>query len=292
MTLTADGWKIEVFVPPRAAEYFVQAFEPFCTALVSFEVEEEILWRVEGYTLAPPSAETLTAAIAIAAARAGIPEPDAVCMPLPVTDWVAETQRSFQPLRAGRYFVQPSHFEGRAPAGAHVILLDAGAAFGTGEHATTKGCLLALDRLARARRFTNLLDLGCGSGILSIAAAKTWHVPVMAADIDPRSVAVARANARQNRVSGQVTALCSNGFAARALRQAAPYDLILANILARPLVALSHAIRRHIAPNGICVLSGLLAHQEREVGAAYRRQGFRLVRRIPIDGWHTLILAR
>ncbi|MEX2618026.1 MAG: 50S ribosomal protein L11 methyltransferase [Alphaproteobacteria bacterium] len=292
MNLTADGWKIEVFVPPRAAAFFEQAFEPFCMALVSFEVEENILWRVEGYTLAPPPSEALTAAIAIAAARAGVPEPEAVCLPLPATDWVAETQRSFQPLRAGRYFVQPSHFEGTAPAGAHVILLDAGAAFGTGEHATTKGCLLALDRLARTRRFAKPLDLGCGSGILSIAAALTWHAPVMAADIDLRSVAVARANARQNRVAGQVTSLCSNGFAARAIRQAAPYDLILANILARPLVALSYAIRRHIAPNGVCVLSGLLAHQEREVGAAYRRQGFHLVRRLPIDGWHTLVLAR
>ncbi len=292
MTLTADGWKIEVFVPPHATEFFVQAFEPFCTALVSFEVDENILWRVEGYTLTPPSSETLTAVVAIAAARASIPEPDVVCLPLPVTDWVAETQRSFQPLQAGRFFVQPSHYEGLSPAGAHVITLDAGAAFGTGEHATTKGCLLALDQLARARRFAKPLDLGCGSGILSIAAAKTWHVGVMASDIDPQAVIVARANARQNRVSALVDVSCSNGFAARPLRRAAPYDLILANILARPLVGLSLAIRRHVAPDGICVLSGLLAHQEREVSAAYRRQGFRLVRRIPIDGWHTLILAR
>lgn len=279
-------------MPPHASEIFVQAFEPFCTALVSFEVEEDVLWRVEGYTLAPPSQETLTAAVAIAASRAGIVEPEVICLPLPVTDWVAETQRSFQPLRAGRYFIRPSHHDGPAPYGSYAIMVDAGAAFGTGEHATTKGCLLALDGLARARRFANPLDLGCGSGILSMAVAKAWHVRVMAADIDPQSVVVARENARLNRLAGWIHTVRSNGFAAPQLRRHAPYDLIIANILARPLVGLSYAIRRHLAPGGVCVLSGLLSHQEKEVNAAFRRQGLHLVRRIPIDGWHTLIITR
>ncbi len=279
-------------MPPHASEFFVQAFEPFCTALVSFEVEEHVLWRVEGYTLVPPTQEALTAAVAIAASRAGIVEPDVICLPLPVTDWVAETQRSFQPLRAGRYFIHPSHFDGPVPYGSYPIMVDAGAAFGTGEHATTKGCLLAMDGLARARRFVNPLDLGCGSGILSMAAAKTWRVQVTAADIDPQSVVVARENARLNRLSGLVQTVRSNGFAAPQLRNNAPYDLIIANILARPLVGLSYAIRRHLAPGGVCILSGLLSHQEKEVFAAFRRQGMRLVRRIPIDGWHTLIVSR
>ena len=292
MPFSAGGWKFEVFVPPGAAESFVQAFEPFSMAVTSFEVEEGRIWRVEGFAMDAPPAAALMAAVAIASARAGIAEPDVRCLPLPAMDWVAESQRSFQPLRAGRYFIRPSHFEGPAPTGVKSITVDAGAAFGTGEHATTKGCLLALDGLARARHFVRPLDLGCGSGILAMAAAKTWHCPVLAADIDSSAVAVARENARINRLSPRIRIVRSDGFAAPELRLAAPFDLIIANILARPLVRLSHPIRRYLAPGGVCVLSGLLASQEREVAAAYRRQGMKMRRRIAIDGWSTLVVAR
>jgi ribosomal protein L11 methyltransferase len=292
MISSAGGWKVEVIVPLRGSECFEQAFEPFCLAVTAFEVEEGRLWRVEGFAMEAPPAEELTAAVAIAAMRAGIAEPGVTCMPLPATDWVAETQRSFQPLRAGRYFIRPSHFDGPVPKGAKTITVDAGAAFGTGEHATTKGCLLALDGLARSRRFTRPLDLGCGSGILAMATAMTWHCPVLAADIDPAAVTVSRENAGINQLSSRMRIICSDGFAAPELRRAAPYDLIIANILARPLVALSHPIRRYLAPGGVCVLSGLLAVQEREVAAAFRRQGMKMLRRIGIDGWNTLIVAR
>jgi len=285
-----DGWKIQVIVPPDAVDCVVQALDPLCAAVVSVEVEEHRLWRVVGYRAAAPAPEAVAAAIAIAARRAGIAEPAVDCMPVPATDWAAQSQREFEPMRAGRYFIQPSHFEGRAPSGAIAITLDAGAAFGTGEHATTMGCLLALDWLARSRRFTRPLDLGCGSGILALAIAATWRRPVIAADIDPVAVAVARANARGNRLSALMRVMRSDGFGARDLR--ARYDLITANILARPLVELSAAIRRRLRPGGVVILSGLLADQENMVRAAYRRQGMRLDRRFAIAGWHTLVVAR
>jgi ribosomal protein L11 methyltransferase len=288
--LAGGGWKIQVIVPPEAVDCFVQALDPLCAAVVSFEVEGHGAWRVAGYTSAAPAPEAVAAAIAIAALRAQIAEPAVARAPVPATDWVAESQRGFQPLRAGRYFIRPSHFRGRAPGGAISITLDAGAAFGTGEHATTRGCLLALDWLARARRFTRPLDLGCGSGILALAIAATWRRPVTAVDIDPVAVAVARANARGNRLAPLVRVLRGDGLSARGLRQR--HDLITANILARPLVDLSGAIRRRLEPGGVAVLSGLLANQENMVRAAYRRHGLRLVRRIAIDGWNTLVVAR
>ncbi len=286
------SWKLEVIVPASAAELFAEAIESLCAAVASFEIPDSSLWRVEGYAPDMPSHADCAAILAIAAVQAGVPEPEFSCVPLPNIDWVAENQRTFQPLRAGRYFIRPSHFEGPTPFGAIGLTLDAGAAFGTGEHATTKSCLLALDWLARCRRFEKPLDLGCGSGVLALAMAATWRRTVLAADIDPQSVAVARENAQINRLSLYVQTRCSNGFSDREIHRTGPYDLIAANILAKPLVALSRPLCQQVAPGGVVVLSGLLAHQENAVRNAYGRQGLALIRRIPVEGWHTLIMAR
>lgn len=286
------GWKIEVIVPTVAAECFSEALESLCQAVVSFEIPGSQLWRVEGYAAEMPAHSDAAAAMAIAAARANVPEPEFSCVPLPAVDWVAENQRSFQPLRAGRYFIRPSHFDGSLPNGALVFTLDAGAAFGTGEHATTKSCLLALDWLARCQRFRRPLDLGCGSGILSLAIAATWHCDVIASDIDPQAVAVTHENAATNQLGNFITTCCSNGLSDRILHRSAPYDLITANILAKPLVRMSRDISRSLAPGGVIVLSGLLAAQENMVRNAYRRQGLRLTRRFAVEGWHTLVMSR
>ena len=286
------GWKLEVIVPAAAAESFAEALESFCQAVVSFEIPGSRLWRVEGYAAEMPAYTDSAAAIAIAAARANVPEPEISCVPLPVIDWVAENQRSFQPLRAGRYFIRPSHFDGSPPHGAHVFTLDAGAAFGTGEHATTKSCLLALDWLARRRHFRCPLDLGCGSGILSLAIAATWRRNVIASDIDPQAVAVTRENATANQLGDLVTTCCSNGLSDRVIRRSAPYDLITANILAKPLVKMSRGLGGALAPGGVVILSGLLAGLENMVRNAYRRQGLTLARRFAVDGWHTLLMTR
>lgn len=295
MAAGASGWKVELIVPAHAAEIFAAALAPLSVATAEFEVDDgsrDPLWRVAADFDSAPDHAALVAAVALAAARAGVPDPGFTCAALPPTDWLAENRQSFRPLRAGRYFVHPTHFAGSPPAGAIPLALDAGTAFGSGEHATTRGCLLALDALARRRSVRRPLDLGCGSGILSIAMARTWRVPVVAADIDGEAVRVTRANARRNGVGRLVAAHVSNGFADGTVRHGAPYDLIAANILAGPLTALAHDVARYLSPGGIGVLSGLLAGQARGVAAAYRAQGLRLVRRAIQDGWATLVLIR
>jgi ribosomal protein L11 methyltransferase len=290
--LIESGWKLALVTPEAAVEEFAMALEPFCYGLSAFEIEEGGDWRVEGFAGDMPPHDSVTAAVALAALRAGVAEPVLDCAPIPATDWVAETQKSFQPLRAGRYFIQPSHYDGLAPAGTIALTIDAGAAFGTGEHATTKGCLLALDQLAKHRKFARALDLGCGSGILTMAMAATWRRKVVAGDIDPEAVNVARRNFHINRLTPLTQAYVSRGFSERALRAGGPYDLITANILARPLKSLAGAIRRHTAPGGVVILSGLLNHQENMVAAAYRAAAFHLIHRITIDDWRTLVFVR
>ncbi len=206
-------------------------------------------------------------------------------------NWQVAIERDFPPLKIGRFFVHGAHARRLLPRGAWGVQVEAGMAFGSGEHATTSGCLLAIDRLARRRRIRSVLDMGCGSGILAIAAARAWpRARQLAVDVDPVSVRVAQANMRKNRL--HLRAARSDGYRAKAVRAFGPYDLILSNILARPLVQFSRALAAHLAPGGIAVLSGLLSTQAAYVLAAHRRQGLRLERRIVRDGWTTLVMVR
>src|SRR5690242_410182 len=207
-------------------------------------------------------------------------------------DWLAENQASFPPLSAGRYFIHGSHRREPVPAGRIGLVIDAATAFGTGEHATTQGCLLALDRLARQGRMLRVLDMGTGTGILAIAAAKTWRRQVRARDIDAEAVRVTSRNAAVNGVAALVDVRRSDGYRDRFLRRAGRFGLVLANILARPLMLMAADLARALAPGGTAVLSGLLARQEPAVLAAHCAQGLTLRRRIAIAGWHTLVLRR
>lgn len=193
-----------------------------------------------------------------------------------------------EPVRAGRFLV---HDSAHSPAGGGIgIEIDAGLAFGTGHHATTEGCLRALDAALKARRFVRPLDLGCGSGLLAIAAAKVLRVPVTASDNDPVAVAVARANTRRNTVAPLVRSLCAEGLDHPALRPPARFDLIMANILAGPLTALAGGIARAATPGARVILSGLLASQCARIEARYRAAGFVLADRLLIKEWATLTL--
>ena len=289
--LGAQVWKIELVVPGEAVDAFAAAMEEVAAAVATFEVPKTGAWRVEGYAPAAPDRGRLLAVVALAAAQAGIPEPSFVCMPLPDRDWVLETQRAIQPVTAGRYFVHASHLDGPVPVGSWPIEIDAGLAFGSGDHATTMGCLIALSDLARRRRFRRALDLGSGSGILSIAMARAWACRVTASDVDPDAVRITAQNARRNGVAAFVRAFVGAGLSARALRGSAPYDLIVANILARPLRTMAPDIRRRLAPGGVVVLSGILDSQESLVLTAYRMQGLALCWRIDLSGWRTLVLS-
>jgi ribosomal protein L11 methyltransferase len=289
--VSLPGYKIELVAPSEdAAERFAAALEPFADAVSAFELAPGGAWRVEAYAAAAPEPARLAAALRDTAT--GGPAPPHHVAPLPAVDWLAENRRDFPPLALGRFFIHGSHFQGRVPAGRFGLLIDAATAFGSGEHDTTRLCLAALERLQRRRRIAKPLDLGCGSGILSLAAGLLWRVPVLGSDLDPESVRVARDNARLNRLAGLVRIVQGDGYRAPAIRRRAPFDLIVANILARPLCRLAPALARHLAPGGVAILSGLLIEQETQVLAAHRNQGLALIGRLRSPAWAALMLRR
>ena len=200
-------------------------------------------------------------------------------------------RRDYRHIAAGRFVVHGTHHRGTLPASRIGIEIEAATAFGTGHHATTRGCLLALDALARTRRPRHVLDLGTGSGVLAIAAAKLLHVPVLATDIDRQAARVARNNARHNGVGNLVKAVHAAGLHAPEVTARAPFDLVLANILLTPLRRLAAPLARSLWPNARVVLSGLLATQAEAAVSAYRSQGLMLERRIALDEWVTLVMV-
>lgn len=214
---------------------------------------------------------------------------------LPDKDWVAENQRSFRPFAVGPFWVHPSHDAGGRPAGLLPLQIDAGLAFGTGTHATTRGCLEMLATLDPVETISSV-DVGCGSGILAIAMAKLWQRPVLGGDNDAEAVAVAAENAGLNGVGDLCRFATAAGLTAPELAAPAPYDLIVANILAGPLVDLSDAFAAALRPGGRVLLSGLLVEQAALVLSAYRRRGFEFERRLDLETggawWRTLLLRR
>ena len=211
---------------------------------------------------------------------------------LPDLDWIRLSQEGLPPVRAGRFFIYGAHDKGTVPHGVIPLKIEAGLAFGTGHHETTAMCLALISDLAKRRRFARVLDLGCGTGLLAIGMAKLWKRRVHAADIDPVAVAVARANAESNEVGPLICTCVADGLGNRVITQAAPFDCIVANILAGPLTRLAPQIAAALAPRGLLILSGLLRWQENLVLGFYRPHGLALcaIRR---DGnWSALVLER
>ncbi len=211
---------------------------------------------------------------------------------LPDIDWVSHTLAGLTPVRAGRVLVHGSHDRARRRIGDVAIEIEAGLAFGTGHHGTTAGCLEMIQRILRAERPRRALDLGTGSAVLAIAVARLAHIPVLATDIDPVATAVAQRNVELNEVAARVECVTATGFHHPAFAAWRPFDLIVANILARPLMQLAPAMARHVRPGGSLVLSGILDRQRRAVIAAYIGQRFRHVTTIHREGWSTIHLKR
>ncbi len=207
-------------------------------------------------------------------------------------DWVAASLEDLVPVPAGRFIVHGRHDRARVPPNKLGIEIEAALAFGTGHHGTTRGCLLLLDQVLRAHFPRRVLDLGTGTGVLAIAAAKVLHRRVLASDIDPVSVRVARDNARLNGVGNLVEAFCATGFSAPHFAIRGPFDLVLANILANPLRQMATPMAAHLAPSALVILSGLLPHQAQGVIAAYRARGLILRRHLQIAGWSSLLMQR
>jgi ribosomal protein L11 methyltransferase len=260
-----------------------------------FEIEDETAaeplgWQVDLLFRERPEPEALETALAGLCAVAGARLDGIEIAEVPAADWTALTQLRLPPIPVGRFVVHGAHARGALPAGLMPIEIDAGLAFGSGEHATTSSCLLALDRLARRHRFRRVLDVGCGSGVLAIAAAKCWPARVLAVDNDPVAVRVATANAGINGVARHIRVALADGYRHALIRRHRPFDLILANILADPLIEMAPALRCHLAPGGHAVLSGLLDRQAAAVAAAHVREGLQLVARIDQGPWTALVL--
>ena len=260
---------------------------PEPTGVGVFEMEDGSgLWEVAGYFTEAPDKAGLALLEALHGARFVVSE-------IPETDWVAKVKRDLAPVVAGRFFVHGSHDADKLPDGAEPLLIEAAMAFGTGHHGTTLGCLLALDKLVSAGFSPKAVaDIGCGTAVLAMGAARIWDVRILASDIDEVAVEVALANARANGLEGRIECLEAAGFGHPVLTEAAPFDLIFANILKGPLVALAPEIAANLTPGGYAILSGILNEQAEEVIAVYAQNGTNLVEKQVIGDWSTLLLRR
>ncbi|MGD0431668.1 MAG: 50S ribosomal protein L11 methyltransferase [Acetobacteraceae bacterium] len=289
---------LSLTVPEEALEAYEAALASVCETVAFFRDHATGSWRLEGVRTAGAKENELTGALALAAAVTGVTsvlEQE----PTEVDGWLERTKAAFPEQLIGRSFaIRGTHLTGVDRPGRTTLILDAGVAFGSGEHNSTRGCLIALEQvIARTRhspgrRPRRILDLGTGSGILAMAAAKTSHRKVLATDIEPWSVRVARENARLNHVHRLVLPILADGWQSAAVRNSGPYDLVFGNILARPLRAMARDLSRNLAPGGTAILAGLLRAQARDVLAAHRRTGLVLEQMIDMEPWTTLVLRR
>jgi ribosomal protein L11 methyltransferase len=274
----------------RLFDALVEAFEAGGTAVAACE-ERSGAWTVEIYFAhRPPDQDAVRTLVGdLAGSAVG---DRVVFTTVAARDWVAQSLEGLAPVAAGRFVVHGAHDRHRIAPNRIGVEIEAALAFGTGHHGTTLGCLMALDRMLNRRRPRRILDTGCGTGVLAIAAARASRRPVVASDIDPASVRVARDNARLNRAGALVEIVRANGLSDRRIQARAPFDLVFANILLGTLKQLAHPIRRVAAPEARVVISGLLSGQANAALTAYRGRGLVLERRISLDGWVTLVLVR
>ncbi len=277
------------------ADLIVESFEPAEAASTAFETDDPWpgggkAWLVEAYFGFEPDEDGIRALIAAAA-----DEQTATAAAFGLTetrDWVANALAGLAPVRAGRFLVHGRHDRARVRVNDVGIEIEAGLAFGTGHHGTTRGCLLHFDRLLKRRRPKTVLDVGCGAGVLAIAAAKVLKTRVSLGDLDPIAVGVANANARLNGVGERCKTVVSRGVEDARLREGAPYDVVFANILAKPLKLLAPSLAAVTARNGEAIVSGLLLADVPGVLSSWRAQGFYLAERIDLEGWASLRLRR
>ncbi|WP_441229085.1 50S ribosomal protein L11 methyltransferase [Tardiphaga sp. 215_C5_N2_1] len=277
------------FSAKRIVDLLTESFEEGQAAIAAFESPEG-RWDVTVHFADPPDEASIRELVSLASddtVAASI-----VFDSIEAKDWVKESLKGLVPVRAGRFIVHGQHDRDQVRPNQLGIEIEAALAFGTGHHGTTRGCLIYLDYVLRAKAPKRMLDLGTGTGVLAIAAAKATKRRVLATDIDPMSVKVARENMRLNGVGNLVDTVCATGFSSPAFGDRAPFDLILANILANPLRAMSTDMSQHLTRNGMVILSGLLPHQAMSVIAAYRARGLVLRKHQIVEGWSSLLMQR
>ncbi|MDR4305555.1 50S ribosomal protein L11 methyltransferase [Chelatococcus sambhunathii] len=272
----------------RVSDVLEDAF-PFGEVSISaFETGPDA-WRVEVYG----SPEMEAAELASAMREALGPEATGLRLEqgaIDEHDWIAKSLEGLKPVPAGRFVIHGSHDRDKIPADVIAIEIEAALAFGTGHHGTTRGCLIAIDELLTERRFERVLDLGSGTGVLAIAIGLAQKSPVLATDIDETSARIAGENAAANGAGEFVTSIHAESFDHPVFSERGPFDLIVANILAGPLVQLAPDVKRHLAGGGRVVLSGLMNHEEDQVLAAYAAEGLAPVKKLRLEGWSTLVL--
>jgi ribosomal protein L11 methyltransferase len=271
----------------RISDLLFEQLDPSEAAVAAFEGDGG--WRVEVHFAGTPDRERL---IGLVREACGAAVPEILFERVAVVDWIASSLADLKPVRVGRFVVHGAHDRARVRPNQIGIEIEAALAFGTGHHGTTQGCLAAIDRAARAGRPRRVLDLGSGSGVLAIAAARAFRRPVMAGEIDPRAVLATRTNARANRSGTFVQVVRADGVRHPAIRAGARYDFVLANILLSPLKRLARPVCAMVAPGGTVVLSGLNREHVQAARAAWCGQGLVLRRRMQIDTWVTLTLVR
>lgn len=282
---------VSLTVPEEALPFYEQALLSICPTVGFFRDEDEGPWRLEAVKPVGERDDDLATALLLAAGLSGY-EAQLERTPTEAEGWLARNLEEFPEQLIGKGFAVRGTHETAPPVhGRLTLTVDAGLAFGSGEHGSTRGCLRALEHIAH-RKPHRILDLGTGSGILAMAAAKLLHRPVIATDIDPWSVRVTQQNAALNGVARLIRPALADGWKTRATTAGAPYDLVFANILARPLCAMARDLAVHLQPGGHAILAGLLATQERMVLAAHRRQGLVLEKRFPEGQWSALLLKK
>ncbi len=285
-------WQLLFTLPAAAVGTAEDAFSDIATSVSNFETDEENgIWSFELIFDAKPDMEDINRRLFVISELHGVATPVPSLAQLQQEDWLSQVARDFPPLAIGRFFVHGAHVMEKPRAGSIAIQVDAGAAFGSGEHGTTRCCLQALEWLSHSRKFRNILDMGTGSGILAIAAAHLWKTNILAVDLDPVSVRVTQDNNRINRVQKFINTGVSDGYSSAQVQRGAKYDLIIANILARPLIAFAKDLSENLAEGGVAVLSGLLVSQSKHVLAAHRMHGLSLKRKFVYHDWCTLVIG-
>jgi ribosomal protein L11 methyltransferase len=290
-------WQISLDVPLEAVLAFEEQLAGPNDASSCFEIDEGKTWQIAITSTQKPDTDKISTIIANISRALNIAEPHFNITELVEKNWLEEVKRSFPAFRIGRFYIHGSHIGDAPPISSIPIMVDAGMAFGSGEHETTSGCLAALQIIHKKSKFIKALDMGCGSGILAIGAKKlNKSSRLTAADIDPVSVRVTAANVKHNRlllsrIHG-INVFASNGYKNPRLRAQGRFDLILSNILARPLMRNAGGLKRHLKPGGYAVLAGLLTHQANMVLWAHRQAGLKQVLRIQKGNWSILVLQR
>lgn len=293
MSFKQKIWSVRFDAPPAMAEAMAAVFDETASAVTILAPPRKDTAQVEVLFESEPNIASLTAPLAIIAMMNKIKTPKLTVKEMPKLDWLKKVAEDFPPLRIARWTIHGAQHRHKVPNRRYALQIDATNAFGTGEHPTTRGCLIMLDKLSKGGiKVDRMLDMGCGSGILAMAAAQLYGGSNVAVDLDPDSVVIAKNNANANGLRKNIRMAKNRGYHSRLVRAGAPYDLIMANIFAVPLSHMAADLKRHLRPGGTVILAGLLNHQANRVLAAHRMQKLYLVKRMIIGEWSILALRR